>query len=85
MAKLTKAIIGVPDGEIYPREIPAGEDCPENLLDYALGVGALEGDGAKTDDGKKPVEPVVPEKGTDEGSKDGEKKADAAKKDSKAS
>lgn len=42
MAKLSKPIIGVPDGEIYPREIPAGEDCPENLVAYAEGLGALE-------------------------------------------
>lgn len=41
MAKLTKPIFGVPDGEIYPREIPAGDDCPENLRDYAEGLGAL--------------------------------------------
>ena len=40
--KLTKPIIGVPDCEIYPREIPAGEECPVNLRDYAQGEGALE-------------------------------------------
>lgn len=42
MAKLTKAITGVPDGEIYPRVIEAGEECPENLADYAESVGAFE-------------------------------------------
>lgn len=42
MSKLKTPIFGVPDGEIYPREIPAGEDCPENLVDYAEGLGALE-------------------------------------------
>lgn len=42
MAKLTKAIIGVPDGEVYPREIPAGVDCPAELADYAASIGALE-------------------------------------------
>ncbi len=41
MEKLTKPIFGVPDGEIYPREIPAGDDCPENLRDYAESLGAL--------------------------------------------
>ncbi|WP_313349794.1 hypothetical protein [Paracoccus sp. (in: a-proteobacteria)] len=41
MAKLTKSIFGVPRGEIYPREIPAGEECPENLCDYAASLGAL--------------------------------------------
>ncbi len=40
--KLTKPIIGVPEGEIYPREIPAGEECPENLRDYAQSEGALD-------------------------------------------
>ncbi len=42
MAKLTKAITGVPDGEIYPREIPAGEDCPASLVGYAQSVGAFD-------------------------------------------
>lgn len=42
MAKLTKAITGVPDGEIYPREIPAGDECPPALVDYAASIGALE-------------------------------------------
>lgn len=42
MAKLTKAITGVPDGEIYPREIPAGEDCPASLAAYAESLGAFD-------------------------------------------
>lgn len=42
MAKLTKPIFGVPDGEIYPREIAAGDECPPRLLDYAKSEGALE-------------------------------------------
>ena len=42
MAKLNKPIIGVPDGEIYPREILAGDECPENLMAYAESLGALE-------------------------------------------
>ena len=42
MPKLIAAITGVPDGEIYPREIPAGEDCPYNLIGYAESLGALE-------------------------------------------
>lgn len=41
MAKLTKTIFGVPDGEIYPRDIAAGEDCPPNLEAYATDEGAL--------------------------------------------
>ncbi len=40
--KLTKTIKGVPAGEIHPREIPAGEECPENLVSYAQDIGALE-------------------------------------------
>lgn len=42
MPKLTKAIYGVPTGEVFPRHIPAGEDCPANLEAYAEQVGALE-------------------------------------------
>ncbi len=41
MAKLTKTITGVPDGEIYPREIEAGEECPPGLEPYAASIGAL--------------------------------------------
>jgi len=41
MPKLTKPIVGVPDGEIYPREIPAGEECPPQLEAYAREIGAL--------------------------------------------
>ena len=47
MSKLKKPIIGVPDGEIYPREILAGDECPENLLAYAESLGALEVKGQK--------------------------------------
>lgn len=42
MAKLTKAITGVPDGEIYPQEIPAGAECPPALHDYAASIGAFD-------------------------------------------
>jgi hypothetical protein len=41
MAKLTKPIFGVPDGEVYPREFAAGEDCPAGLEAYAQSIGAL--------------------------------------------
>lgn len=47
MPKLTKAIFGVPDGEIYPREIPAGDECPPGLEGYAAEIGALENKAAK--------------------------------------
>lgn len=41
MAKLTKSLFGAPNGEIYPREIPAGEECPPELEDAAREAGAL--------------------------------------------
>lgn len=41
MPQLKTAIIGVPDGEIYPREIPVGSQCPDNLISYATEMGAL--------------------------------------------
>lgn len=40
--KLTKTIRGVPAGEIYPVEYPAGEDCPSWLLPAARDLGAVE-------------------------------------------
>lgn len=39
--KLTKAIFGVPDGEVYPRTFEAGEDCPDSLIEAARAAGAL--------------------------------------------
>jgi hypothetical protein len=39
--KLTKPITGVPDGEVYPREFAAGEECPAGLILYAQSIGAL--------------------------------------------
>ena len=42
MAKLTKAIFGVVAGEVYPREINAGEECPPELEAAAVEAGALE-------------------------------------------
>ena len=45
--KLTKTIHGVPDGEVYPRDIPAGEDCPVGLVAYAASIGALDVKAAK--------------------------------------
>lgn len=45
--KLKKAIFGAPDGEVYPREIPAGEECPPSLEAYAAEIGALENKAAK--------------------------------------
>lgn len=39
--KLTKLIYGAANGEIYPREYAAGEDCPPELLTAALEAGAI--------------------------------------------
>jgi hypothetical protein len=47
MPKLIKAFLGVPEGEIYPRQFLQGDDCPPELIDGAKSVGALDED---TDD-----------------------------------
>lgn len=41
MAKLTKPLFGAPNGEIYPRWIEAGEECPPELEGAAREIGAL--------------------------------------------
>lgn len=41
MAVLTKTITGVVAGEVYPREIAAGQECPAELEDAARTLGAL--------------------------------------------
>ncbi|WP_164242313.1 hypothetical protein ACL5HQ_13710 [Stenotrophomonas maltophilia] len=41
MAKLIKSFRGVPEGEIYPVQFAAGDDCPPELEAGALSVGAL--------------------------------------------
>lgn len=46
MAKLTKAIQGVANGEVYPREFAAGEECPPELEEAARALGALGKKGA---------------------------------------
>lgn len=86
MAKLKNSIRGVPTGEIYPREIPAGEECPENLLPYAREIGALEEDGAAiVQPEPKPQSPADAKAGEGGDKKADDKKADTAKKDDKAS
>ena len=42
MAKLAKPLFGAPNGEIYPRWIEAGEECPPELEAAAREIGALE-------------------------------------------
>ncbi|WP_164087139.1 hypothetical protein [Stenotrophomonas maltophilia] len=41
MAKFIKPFRGVPEGEIYPVEYAAGDDCPPELEAGALSFGAL--------------------------------------------
>lgn len=40
--KLLKDFEAVPDGEIYPRTIPAGEECPPELLPQAIELGLVD-------------------------------------------
>lgn len=61
MAKLTKPITGVVDGEVYPREIAAGDDCPPELEAAAAELGALP------KGGKKSVRVEQANEGTDSG------------------
>jgi hypothetical protein len=42
MPKLKKPVFGVPAGDVYPREIPAGEECPPELEGAARALGALD-------------------------------------------
>lgn len=39
--KLAKDFECVPDGEIYPRVLPAGSECPAELVDAARSLGLL--------------------------------------------
>ena len=41
MEKFIKPFRGVPEGEIYPVEYEAGDDCPPELIAGARSVGAL--------------------------------------------
>ena len=43
MPKFIKPFRGVPDGEIYPKQFEAGEECPSELEAGARELGALEG------------------------------------------
>jgi len=53
--KFIKDFRGVPDGEIYPAQYAAGDECPPELEAGALEVGALEAQA------KKSPEPVAAE------------------------
>lgn len=41
MPKLSKDLFGQPDGEFLPRVIPAGSECPPELIEAAKAMGAL--------------------------------------------
>lgn len=43
MPKFIKPFKGVPQGEIYPRQFKAGDECPSELEAGARELGALEG------------------------------------------
>lgn len=46
--KFKKPFQGVPDGEIYPVDYKAGEECPPELLDAAKSLGAVDEKESKT-------------------------------------
>ncbi len=43
MPKFIKPFRGVPDGEIYPKQFAAGDECPSELASGANDAGALAG------------------------------------------
>ena len=44
--KLTKPFRGVPDGEIYPVQYQAGDECPPELEAAAIALGAAGAPGS---------------------------------------
>jgi len=44
MPKLKKPFCGVPNGEIYPVDYAAGDECPAELVAAATALGALDSD-----------------------------------------
>lgn len=51
--KLTKSLLGVVDGEVYPRAFAPGDDCPPELESAAREAGALEDKASKKAPEKK--------------------------------
>lgn len=53
MAKFIKPFYGVPNGEIYPVQYNVGDEIPEEFLEAAEELGAVEvsGKGGKTQGG----------------------------------
>ena len=54
MAKFTKPVLGVPDGEIYPVQYEKGDEVPAELLEAAKEAGCVNG---KKGDSKLPEDP----------------------------
>lgn len=55
MSKFTKPFYGVKEGEIYPTQFEAGDECPSEL------EGAAKAENALAADGKKPKKDGPPE------------------------
>ena len=47
MAKLTKTIEGVTSGKVYPAKFLAGDECPKDLEEAAVALGAVSEKDAK--------------------------------------
>ena len=58
MATLKDTFLGVPNGEIYPIEYKAGDECPPELESAARSLGLLEDAPAPA---PAPAPPAVPE------------------------
>lgn len=50
MRKFIKAFRGVRDGDIYPTEFAAGDECPPELVAGAESLGAIEDESDEEDD-----------------------------------
>ncbi len=50
MMKFIKTFIGATGGSPYPTTFKAGDECPEDLLDVGMSLGAVE---QNKSDGKK--------------------------------
>ncbi|MDF4005314.1 hypothetical protein P3W33_18095 [Luteibacter sp. PPL552] len=55
MPKLNKPFCGVPDGQIYPVEYAAGDECPAELVTAAKALGALDKDTVELTPGQQLV------------------------------
>lgn len=51
--QVIKPFQGVRDGEIYPESFEPGDECPPELLDAAISLGAVEAEEAAANSKKK--------------------------------